>query len=107
MQFVNLDDEYRRPGDDTGNAIEQYIHLPKMPRLRGLNLYNTAFRGDGLENIPAIELLCLTATDIDDHAIPALSALTKLKELSIEGTNVSDAGFEELRRALPNCTIYR
>jgi len=34
-----------------------------------------------------------------------LKGLTKLSELSLRGTWVTDAGLSELRRALPDCEI--
>ena len=107
MCYANLDDSGQELIDEDGYVIEQSFHLPRLPKLRGLNLYNTAFRGDGLENIPSIEVLELAGTDIDDDSIPALSSLTKLKTLSLCGTAISDSGIEHLREVLPDCEILR
>ncbi len=85
----------------------EYIRLPRLPKLRGLNLCGTAFRGDGLENIPSIEMLDLEETDIDDESVPALAVLAKLKKLELYETAVTDAGVDRLRRALPNCEILK
>lgn len=89
--------------DEYGNAVRPYITLPRLPKLRGLNLNGAAFRGDGLNNIPAIKMLDLSETEIDDDSIPALSALSKLKVLKLWGTGISDAGLARLREALPGC----
>jgi hypothetical protein len=107
MCYANLDDEGQELIDEDGYVIEQYFRLPRMPKLRGLNLYDTAFRGDGLHNVPSIEVLELTGTDIGDDSIPALSTLTNLRELSLYGTSISDSGIDRLREALPDCEILR
>jgi hypothetical protein len=107
MCYAYPNDESKDPIDEHGRLTEPTFRLPRMPKLRGLNLYGASFRGEGLENIPAIEVLDLTDTEIDDSSIPAISALTNLKEFSLHGTRVSDAGVEQLRRALPGCRIVR
>lgn len=81
------------------------FQLPRLPGLRGLNLYGTSFDGTGLENIPSIEVLDLTATNVSDESIPALLTLTKLKKLSLHRAAISQSGIGELRRALPECAI--
>jgi hypothetical protein len=107
MCFAMLDDEGQEIVDEDGYVVEQFFRLPRLPNLRGLNLYGTAFRGDGLENIPSIEILDLGNTSTDDKSVPALSALTKLKKMSLFDTDLSDSGIDQLRRALPNCEILR
>ena len=57
-----------------------FILLPPMPRLRGLNLYETNFRGDGLERLASIEVLDLSLTDVGDEAMPKFKAMRNLKE---------------------------
>ncbi len=91
--------------DEYGNAVRPYITLPRLPQLRGLNLNGAAFRGDGLENIPGIEMLDLSETDVDDDSIPALIELSELKVLKLWGTGISDAGVARLRKALPECNV--
>lgn len=105
MSFAIFDNEGYEAIDENGIVVQQYFRLPRLPKLRGLNLYDAAFRGEGLENIPAIEVLELAGTEIDDSALPALSRLAQLKHLSLYGTGVSDFGVEQLRGALPDCEI--
>lgn len=107
MCFTILDDEGQETVDEDGHIIEQCFRLPRLPNLRGLNLYDTSFRGDGLENIPSVERLDLRGTDVDDKSVPTLAALTKLKKLALGGTAVSDSGIDQLRRRLPNCEILK
>lgn len=44
---------------------------------------------------------------ITDAAIVDLIALKRLKRLVLVGTAITDAGLEDLRRALPNCKVVR
>jgi hypothetical protein len=83
----------------------QCFRLPKLPRLRYLDLNVSRFRGDGLENIPAVEVLNLRCTHVDDKSIPALSRLTKMQAVELFMTDVSEAGAIRLERALPSCTV--
>lgn len=119
-------DEDQREAESDEAA--EYIRLPRLPQLRGINLYDAAFRGDGLEHLVNIEMLELTDTDVDDNAVRKLVHCKRLKFLSLAGTpvtdrsveslkqlrsldvlclgrNLSDQAVEELRKALPNCEI--
>ena len=107
MLLAQLDDEGPASVDEDGYELEYDIRLPHLPQLRGLNLYGRAFRGVGLQNIPSIEVLDLTNTEIDDDSLPALSTLTNLKSLSLQNTHISDKGLKQLRHALPDCEILK
>lgn len=96
MSWVDVDDEGVIHVDDDGVWLKEYFRLPNLPRLRGLNLYDTPFCGEGLENIPAIETLDLSGTDVDDHAAQKLAGLHQLRNLCLEGTKVSDDGLRHL-----------
>lgn len=101
MMMVNVSDEGQSPKlDREGSEIDPDLQLPHLPRLRGLNLYDTSFLGRGLDNIPAIEHLDLTDTEIDDDGVARLSACRRLRCLSLIGTNVSDASSPVLKRLL-------
>ncbi|MDP7033838.1 MAG: hypothetical protein QF752_05050, partial [Planctomycetota bacterium] len=43
----------------------------------------------------------------DEVLAEKLKGLTKLKELFLEGTQITDAGVQELKKALPDCMISR
>jgi hypothetical protein len=73
------------------------IQLPRLPRLRGLNMYDAAFYGDGLEYLRDIEVLDLSRTDVGDDAMPKFAAMRNLKSLSLTGTKITDAGLEHLK----------
>ena len=107
MLYARVTDKEQRIVDEDGtyDFVEAYFELPRLPQLRGLNLYGATFRGDGLRNIPSVEVLDLSDTDVGDDSIPALASLTKLKELSLYNTEISEDGLRQLRQALPTCEV--
>jgi hypothetical protein len=88
-----LDEEERHPI----RSADPYIRLPAMPHLRGLNLYQAAFRGDGLEHLTGIEVLDLSYTEVGDDAMPKFEAMRNLRSVSLAGTKITDAGLEHLK----------
>ena len=106
LSFVTLDEESEII-DENGVVFEPYLCLPKMPTLRGVNLHDIAFRGDGLEVIPSVEVLDLTDTDVGDGSVSALANLERLKQLLISGTKISDDGSMHLRKVKSSCDIVR
>jgi internalin A len=47
----------------------------------------------------------LWGTKITDAGLKELAALRNLQRLKLASRDVTDAGVEELRKALPNCDI--
>jgi hypothetical protein len=121
---------YPDDGDTPASRVE-YLRLPPLPYLRGLNLSNVSFCGEGLEFLDRIEVLNVSGTAIDDSAMPKFKALQNLRTLSLVNTRVTDAGLEHLegltqlrrlwignkkttdqgierlQQALPNCKIEK
>jgi hypothetical protein len=115
--------------DQRGENVAPWFCLPRLTRLRGLNLWEAPFRGDGLEQLTSIEVLDLTGTEVGDDAMLKLEKLRDLKVLFVAGTNITDAGLlhlsgleklerlnvgnaavteeglKKLQRALPKCKI--
>ena len=52
-------------------------------------------------------MLYLNQTVVTDVGLGHLRGLKRLKYLNLEGTGVTDAGVQELRKALPNAKIVR
>ena len=50
--------------------------------------------------------LNLSRSKITDAGLVHLKGLTGLQTLDLGGTEVTDAGFADLKKALPNCKIY-
>jgi hypothetical protein len=54
-----------------------------------------------------LEELDLSYTKVTDAGFDNFRELTRLKELWLHDTQVTDAGVAELQKALPNCKIER
>lgn len=108
------------------------VHLKEMAKLRILNLENTNVDDAGiihLKELHSLEDLKLNYTQVTDACLVHLKQLTSLRWLNLNNTKISDAGLvhlkemtdlrilrlaftqitkdgmEELRKALPNCTV--
>jgi hypothetical protein len=114
----------------TGSGL---VHLEGLKNLRYLSLWNTPVDDVELESIKGLtkmyalvldgtnvtdaglahieglanleEWLGLANTQITDAGLYHLEGLTKLQSLNVRLTKVTDAGVEELKRALPNTDI--
>jgi len=74
-----------------------------------LGLDYTAVSDKGVDDIagglPDITGLRLDSGNITDASVPALSKLKALRELNLYHTLVSQAGYDQLKSALPKCRI--
>ena len=57
-------------------------------------------------DLEKVTRLFLYNTQITDEGLKDLAKLQKLELLALEGTKVTKAGVAELKKALPNCTIF-
>jgi len=96
MHFARVEHEGPELIDENGYVIEPCFQLPLLPNLRGINLYDTAFRGEGLENLRSVENLDLSDDYIDDEGLSAIGGLPHLRVLSLAGTEVTNAGLRHL-----------
>lgn len=90
----------------TNNGMQ--IIAQDHPGLRILNIGNTAITDAGLaylSNLPYLENLILSRGTFTDAAIPYILPLSNLKLISIEFTQISQAGKDQLRTTFPNATI--
>jgi hypothetical protein len=46
-------------------------------------------------------------TDVSDASVPILARLTKLRELYLHGSKVTQVGIAELERAIPGLKVTR
>ena len=93
------------PGiSDTGLS-----HLAGLTELRELRLDSARdVTDDGLQYLKTmtkLQNLSLQYTDVHGPGTVHLFNLKKLKELNLEGTPISAAAVEKLRKALPECTV--
>jgi hypothetical protein len=108
-------------------------YVASLPILKRLVLSNTLVTDAGLPSLsrlPALRYLSLGGTKITDAGMPAIARMTQLKHLYLWPTPVTDKGLihlqslknlkqlwigphitkeaaNELRKALPDCKIYR
>ncbi len=82
-------------------------HLRRLSRLRELKLGFTKITDAGLAHLavlPNLEAVCLDGTGVTDEGVALLNT-TKLRELGLRATNVSDTRLRQLGKALPKLTI--
>jgi hypothetical protein len=60
---------------------------------------------ESLQSLPRVRELSLDSTNITDTGAALLKSMASLKDLNLYHTLVTEAGMNELRSALPNCEI--
>ena len=83
-------------------------HLKELPSLQELYLSHTQVGDAGLEHLKgltSLKWLRLSNTKVSNAGLEHLRGLTSLRELRLYDTQVTDAGIYELKKALPNCII--
>ena len=94
-------EELKKP---TGELTEE--DLEKVTRL---NLNGTKVTDVSLKEVAKLQNLAglwLSSTQITDAGLKDVAKLQKLKILALAATKVTKEGAAELKKALPNCTIY-
>jgi Leucine-rich repeat (LRR) protein len=118
-----------------GYTDESIDVIAELKKLKSLNLGGNPITDAGVgklaANLPDLEKVDLTGTNISDNAVRLLTACSKLQRLSVEATGttdkciehlkkmenlkyficgrtkISEAGIAELKQALPNCTVWK
>ena len=113
---------------------KELVHLKRLTKLQDLNLSSTKVTAAGLVHLAGMNLKSLTlpkeaTTDlglkyylaaverpstlslgkwkITDAGLVHLKGLTKLQELDLHNTKITNAGIADLQKALPNCQIRK
>jgi internalin A len=84
-------------------------HLNKLTELTSLDLRGTNVTDAGLMHLAGltkVSVLNLDDTQVSDAGLLHLRGLRNLEWLGISRTNVSDDGMNELKRALPNVSVF-
>jgi serine/threonine protein kinase len=82
--------------------------LARFKQLRELRLDGTRVTDAALVSLPTLpelERLSLADTGVTDDGVKVLARVRTLRTLELEGTKVTLAAVEELRKALPGCSI--
>lgn len=101
--------DVRRQGVPTAHPHSGLVHLKKLTKLRMLTLSDTLITDAGLvhvKKLTKLQYIGLGGTQVTDAGMAELKALTKLSTLHLgRNTQISQAGMNELKRALPRLTI--
>jgi hypothetical protein len=60
-----------------------------------------------LQGLTALDTLRLQLPQLTDAGLEYLTRLISLRKLDLRFTQVTDDGANELRKALPDCRVYR
>lgn len=93
--------------DASENALERVTALAALTGLKELHLdANSLGAASGLTGLKELEILSLNECELKDAAISGLSALTKLRELGLEGNlELTGEAADALIAALPDCAV--
>ncbi|HEX7448953.1 MAG TPA: protein kinase [Pirellulales bacterium] len=94
-------------GTATGDPLA--ARLADSRHLDTLDMCYTEITNAGLEHLARIKTLHglgLEGTTITDASVRHLKRLTRLKNLGVTHTKLTQVGVDELRAALPQCTIH-
>jgi hypothetical protein len=96
-------------GIDHTQATEGGVaHLKNCRTLRWITLRDAADETVArLADFTELERLYLDGAEITDASVPTLSGMTQLESIILVDDNLSEAGFESLKQALPVCMIAR
>ena len=75
----------------------------RSPRPPGPAWLRKLLGDDFLADVVAVTL---TTAEVTDEVLDHLRALNKLRDIELEGTQVTDAGIRSLQRALPGCSVH-
>ncbi|WP_372368910.1 protein kinase [Candidatus Uabimicrobium sp. HlEnr_7] len=92
----------------TGQCLKYLTNF----QLRTIDLDETEIGDDGISHFKNIKSklkqISLEGTNISDRSIPVLSSLTSLAKLKIGRTKITRSGFLKLKRLMPRCqVVYR
>jgi formylglycine-generating enzyme required for sulfatase activity/serine/threonine protein kinase len=86
-----------------------FASLATLPHLAALNIQPNRTLTDRntatLNRFPKLTVLVLNHAGVDDGYIECLSQLTKIRQLVLIGSSITDDGFAALKAALPKCKI--
>jgi len=83
--------------------------VAKFAELEALDLDHTVVSDAGLQKLRGLGHLVelrLDSANVTDDGVEHLAALARLQELDLYHTLVGETAFQQLREALPQCTIH-
>ena len=82
--------------------------LPHPEKLTALSMAQSAMTDGEVANLARMTHLAslnLNQTAVTDAAVDTIAKLASLKQLTVSQTRLSDKGLQQLRKALPHCTV--
>lgn len=104
---IRVDLRYYDLSDDEVASFARV--LAAFPSLKALDIKSVKMSDAGLrhlQNLPQLRKLSVEAP-VTDAGLAHLKALHQLEELSLKGSKVTDAGVQELQKALANVKVDR
>ena len=101
---VYVEISYPSATDDT------LLRLVGLRQIGSLHVRESQVTDGGVRHLASLtelQHLMIHSKKVTDASLAHLHGLTNLRGLDLKSTSVSDAGVSELRKALPNCDIYR
>jgi Leucine-rich repeat (LRR) protein len=89
-------------------TLEDFEQLRQVPRLTSLSIQGIMLTQEslaGIATLAGLERLDISHSPLDDKGLLELVPLTKLRELNLEATQVTDDGVQRLTAALPNLAV--
>jgi Leucine Rich repeat len=97
--------------DDTDITDAGMTNLKGLVHVKSLSLALLKITDAGLANLEGMteleSLMLYKASGVTDAGLVHLKGLKQLKAVDLNGTSVTSAGIRDLRKALPNCEVFR
>lgn len=93
---------------NTGLKDDDLAVLGRYPTIKVIHAHDTMITDasvSGLVGLKQLETLIVSRTRITDASVDSFKQMKQLKMLNLNGTSLSAQRIEELRAALPDCTI--
>lgn len=85
-------------------------HLRGLAELETLIIFSGEVTDSGLQHLQRLNRLrslTIVSSKVTDNGLEYLKGLTQLESLELIDTRATDDGVQNLRRALPNCSIWK
>jgi Leucine Rich repeat len=97
--------------DETDITDAGMTNLKGLMHVKSLSLALLKITDAGLANLEGMteleSLMLYKTSGVTDAGLVHLKGLKQLKAVDLNGTSVTSAGIRDLRKALPNCEVFR
>lgn len=100
-RFTKLQSLYGSSPQVTDAGVANLANLEELHTLSLTDSQVTAAGLEALTNLTKLQTLWIRGTSLGDEAVPVLSQFKNLSDLWTKGSRITEAGYAELRKALP------